>query len=380
MTVSLTPVVLSKFEFKPSGSVQEALDVIGRTEDIQFSPDQKRLAIAGYSKHVLLILEFVRSADQDWAVSGRSLKIASDDLKFPHGLAWLNNETIIVANRGGKVAIFDIPPLEAGSTEVRLEPIRILQAEHNEIIKTPGSVCVNWLDADRVDVLVCNNYVHTVSHHRLSKSRGWAPLEENTVFDRGLDVPDSVAFSGGGRLIAVSNHNKHRVDVFSGYSRRPVCKIADCRYPHGIRFAHGSQFIIVADAGAPLVHVYRSERGDWKGWRSPVASIRVLSDEAFNRFSKGRGEGGPKGIDLTKDADVMVVSNEDQPLAFFKIGPLFEQLSIERRNSDRYQPKLYELALDAAPRWVIRNRRLRLLAGRIANARHFRRAGASAGS
>ena len=46
------------FQIKISASedVQKALAEIGRTEDIKFSPDNRRLAIAGFLKNKILIV------------------------------------------------------------------------------------------------------------------------------------------------------------------------------------------------------------------------------------------------------------------------------------------------------------------------------------
>ncbi len=301
---------LAPFSFEPSPDVSRALAELGRSEDIQFSPDQTRLAIAGFSRQKLLVIEFARSRSGASATSSKCVEITSPCLRFPHGLAWLDDRTIVVANRGGEIAVLEIPPLTKGREKLSIEPAHVLESALPDILKSPGSVACRWLDDDLVEILVCNNFVHTVSRHRLSRRRGWAAVSSEKLYAAGLDVPDSIAIAPGATHVAVSNHSKHRVDVYRGMSasRRAAGKLAGCEYPHGVRFSADGQFILLADAGAPLVRIYRTEDGDWRGWKRPAASVAVMPDEAFERGRKARGEGGPKGIDLTADNRVMVVS------------------------------------------------------------------------
>jgi DNA-binding beta-propeller fold protein YncE len=344
-------IVPDAFAFDPSPAVAAALDDLGRTEDIQFSPDQSRLAIAGFKRHKLLIIEVAQQSAESSIGSTRALEVTSELLVHPHGLAWLDDETLVVANRGGKVVVFQIPPLAEPLMRARLDPVRVLDSPARAILKTPGSVAVHHVDGDTVDVVVCNNYVHTVSRHRLRRSGRWEPIEEELLFGSGLDVPDGIAIAAGGRHVAVSNHDKHRVDVFSGIrpARTPVCRMTGCDYPHGVHFLEDGRTFVMADAGAPLVHIYRSADGDWLGWRKPIASLQVISDEAYARGHQGPGEGGPKGVDLTADGRVMVVSCEEQPIAFFAVGPILDRLARERRISVPYMPRTYERIMDAAP-------------------------------
>jgi len=83
--------------------------------------------------------------------------------------------------------------------------------------------------------------------------------------------------------------------------------------------------LIVADAGAPHVRLFRSDDGDWAGEREPCASIQVVSDEIFRRGNWNPREGGPKGIDVTRCGRAMVATCEAQPIAFFDVRALIRQ-------------------------------------------------------
>jgi hypothetical protein len=50
-----------------------------------------------------------------------------------------------------------------------------------------------------------------------------------------------------------------------------------------------------------------------------------MDDETFLRGRHNRREGGPKGIDVDPSTDVIAVTSECQPLAFFDLGAALER-------------------------------------------------------
>ena len=90
-------------------------------------------------------------------------------------------------------------------------------------------------------------------------------------------------------------------------------------YPHGIRFTGDGRFIVVADAGAPVVNAYRAEDDDWSGSRDFVVTTQIMSEETFLRGRINPEEGGPKGIDIDRGMNVLAVTSECKPLAFFDL-------------------------------------------------------------
>ncbi|MBL0038437.1 MAG: hypothetical protein IPP36_07305 [Nitrosomonadales bacterium] len=95
-----------------SDEVCRKLAGLGRTEDVKFSPDGRRLAIAGFNCNKILILEL----DCDFTdihknvVISDFVEISSLSLKNPHGLAFLDDKTLIVANRKGGASVLRLPP------------------------------------------------------------------------------------------------------------------------------------------------------------------------------------------------------------------------------------------------------------------------------
>ena len=319
-----------EIEFTASDEVRATIARLGRTEDVQFSPDGGRLAVAAFNENRLVILEVEANWDTNppTVALRNSLEVGSDDLQRPHGICWIDEHTIVVANRIGRLVIFEIPN-EPTSGRITLSPVKTLGDNSNDVLKTPGSVSAVPVGADLIELIVCNNYVHHVSRHLVDRRTDYAPIADEVLIHDGLTIPDGVTHSPSGRWIAVSNHGHHNVLLFRndrelGPASQPQGVLAGITYPHGVRFTENGKTILVADAGAPLVHLYRSD-GDWTGERHPDASIQVLSDESFKRGNSDPTTGGPKGIDVTRDGKLMVITCHEEPLVFFDVRESLDQ-------------------------------------------------------
>ena len=310
--------------FDAGEATRAALARIGRTEDVRFSPDERRLALAGIRVNRLLVLDI--ETGPNVSLTG-FIEIESDTLCSPHGVTWLDARTLAVANRGGLVAMFELPAQRPPSGRARLTPLRTIGADAGDLVGTPGSLSAIPIGLDFVELLVCNTDRHHVSRHLLDRRDGYAVLAVDLPLDGEFEVPDGVAHGPGGRWVAISNHDRHNVllyrnDAPPGRAGSPVGTLRGVGYPHGLRFSANGTALLVADAGAPFVRLFRSGDGDWSGERLPSASIRVLTDKAFARGNYNPQEGGPKGIDATRDARLMVATCERQPLAFFDLAAM----------------------------------------------------------
>jgi hypothetical protein len=329
--------------FAPGPVVAERLHTLGRTEDVVFSPDQSRLAVAGYSRNKVLVLQF-RIVSENGTLSVQSeacVELHCPDFRNPHGLAWIDDGTLVVANRGKDVVVVPVPTATRAGEAVEVEALLRLSEGREGLISSPGSVAVSRLNDEYVDVLVCNNYRHHVSRHILHRSNRFEAMSEVRLFEHGLRVPDGIAISADGDLVAVSNHDGKRIDVFgneagSGPQARPRFSLGIPHYPHGVRFGLEDRLILVADAGAPLVHVFARDGGAWKAARHPWLSIKVMDDAAFLRGRQNPEEGGPKGLDLLADGSLLVVSCEEVPVAFFDFRSVRDQLDAPDPTSQRH--------------------------------------------
>ena len=317
-------------KFAAGKEVRAAIARIGRTEDVQFSPTGERLAVVGFNKNRLLIL----GIDTNWESEpptielSSPLELRSDTLAQPHGLCWIDERTLIVANREGLVAIFELPE-KVTSGKIRLSPVRVVGKESVDLIYTPGSVFAAPVGLDLVELWICNNYAHYVSRHLVDRRNAYAPIASEIVICDGIDLPDGVVISPSGRWIAVSDSGHTRVVIYRndcqlGPSSHPQAVLKGVNHPHGVRFTIDERTVLVADASVPFVRLYRSD-GAWEGDYDAATSIRVMSEESFARGNYNGYLGGPKGLDVTRESRLMVISCLEEPFAFFDMRSVLNQ-------------------------------------------------------
>jgi hypothetical protein len=329
--------------FTADADAQRAIDGIGRTEDVHFSPDNQRLALVGHLDNRLLVLGVCFTGDGATpAVHLHSpQEVVSDAFSYPHGVFWIDDETLIVANRQGDAPILRVPRASPIAAVLQLEPLARLRSDGTDhLVHTPGSVSVAALDGGWLEVLLCNNYANQVSQHLLDARNGYAVLGGSRLLADGLQIPDGVAHSRDQRWIAVSNHEEHCVFVYEntatlGPSSPPAAVLRGMNYPHGLRSTRDSRFLLVADAGLPLVHVYQCEAGGWQGECLPIERLRVLDEERFRRGQYNPQEGGPKGMDLAANDQVLVTTTQEQALAFFALAPVLGPRGQPGTDADR---------------------------------------------
>src|SRR4051795_694154 len=328
--------------YQSSQRVDQIIASLGRTEDVSFSPSSLRLAVAAFTRNRIAVFDVeisTCSAAPHIALTAAA-EFSSPALNLPHGVDFLDEDTLIVANREGSVAIFELPADNARE-EWEILPIETWPAGGTAVLQSPGSVRVAGTQQGVREVLICNNSGHTVTRHLLDGSAGSGLRSSEIFLRKWLAGPDGVAVSSDRRWVAVSNHETHSVLL---YQQGPSLTadsdpdgILRCvTYPHGLRFSADGYQLFVADAGAPYVHVYSSDAGHWHGVRKPVASIRIMDQPRFARGQHNPQEGGPKGLDIDVSSRILVVSCESLPLAFFNARAMLEG----------YAPEAHDQTLD----------------------------------
>lgn len=310
--------------------VIKAIAALGRTEDVSWSPNGQRLALAGILVDKLLILGVERRFEngQHCVYVSDALEVGSASLKRPHGVCWIGDGTVAVASREGDVSLFAIPPAERALAACRLEPLATIGKSDTELLTSPGNLCAGDLGNGLFELWVCNGFAHYVTHHVLDARAGWTHLDAQVLMQHGLELPDGVARSPSGDWIAVSNHDRHRVAVYRNDaslqpSGQPAAELLGLNYPHGLCFAAGGRILLVADAGTPHVAVFRCAEEGWLGAAAePCALVQVLDDAVFRKGHHNPQEGGPKGMDVYEPWGMLVTTCAAQPLAFFDLGAI----------------------------------------------------------
>lgn len=327
-----------RIDYTAPQHVRDVIAGLGRSEDVKFSPSNRRLAVAGYRTNKIAVFDVGIEASPDGTKIAltEAAEILSSHLKHPHGLDFIDDETIIVANRGGDVPIFKLPPGEL-SGRYELEPLEVIGSANG--LDAPGSISVTRKDRNLYEALICNNDGNTITRHVLDLSTGCSVKKNDVLLKKWLDIPDGVCASTKMQWIAVSNHVMHNVLLYENNrslneKSDPDCILRCVYYPHGLRFTSDGRYILVADAGAPFVHIYRKDGPSWRGLRNPLTSFRVLNEETYLRGRYNPMEGGPKGLDISNDMTVFVTTNECQTLAFFDLAKILEGMSLPRQEAE----------------------------------------------
>ena len=209
-------------------------------------------------------------------------------MNLPHGLDFIDDETLIVTSRAGDAVVLKVPTGESDVQPCEAVLLQTLPAGGTNLLNSPGSVSIAGVERDLCEVLICNNFSNSVTRHVLDVGAGYAVRQSEVLLRKWLDVPDGVSVSHDRRWIAVSNHLTHSVLLYENLpsldpDADPDGILRHVHYPHGVRFSSDGRYIFVADAGAPYVHVYAHHGHGWRGVFIPAASIRIMDDAQFLR-------------------------------------------------------------------------------------------------
>lgn len=323
--------------YTASKHVRDVIAALGRTEDVRFSPSNRRLAVASFSENRIAIFDISIASNDGQKISITDVtEISSPYLSQPHGIDFFDEDTIIVANRTGDVAIFRI--LKTGGRQ-NILPLQVIR--RSEILTGPGCVWLKRKEATVYEALVCDNWGDRVTRHTIELGDDVLIKSNKIYLKKWLALPDGIAASG--KWIAISNHDCRTVLLYD--SSRPLDEHSDpdgilcyMHYPHGVRFSSDDHFLFVADAGSPHVHIFRRDSAGWHGVRKPLKSIRVLEEQDFLRGRVTFEEGGPKGIDIENSTSTLVTTCRVQPLRFFDLSRVMETVSLSLNRSDRALP------------------------------------------
>jgi hypothetical protein len=317
--------------YTASPRVAETLAALGRTEDVMFSRDDRRLAVVGFTANRVVVFDIEISGPSGGlrvAVTG-GVELASPAFRCPHGVDFVDDQTLIVANRAGDVVFVALPPGGADLPRREATVLSTWPAGGASLLQEPGTVRVRTDAGGARHVLVCNGSSHTVSRHPLGTGAGLAAGGGEVLVRKWLDIPDGVTVSPDRRWLAVSNHDANTVFVYENTpslneGSDPAAILRGPAFPHSLWFSDDARLLHVADAASPYVHVFAAGEDGWRGAGRPVAAIRVLSDEQFARGRHNAQEGGAKGLAMDSASRVIALTCEHLPLAFLDAAAVRE--------------------------------------------------------
>lgn len=323
--------------FSAPERVKAAISRMGRTEEATFSPSGRLLAIAGFALNRINLysIEVIGDGPARTVAISACVIIHSKVLQGPHGIAFIDDEHMMVANRSGGVHVYRIPADALEHDEINLRPIRKLRGSFKAKVSSPGSIDCYDLGDGRFRVLVCNNYIHTITSHTGTMPQKAADgscklkrVRNDGIFlEKDLSVPDGICISPDQQWLAVSVHTSgnlhlYRLDQELDRNTSPAVILEGVVCPHGLQFSADGKVLYAADSASPYLHLFYRTGDTWTSLPRPDKSIRILSHEQFQNGRYNVEEGGLKGLDVLHRENVLVVTCEFHPLAFYDLDKL----------------------------------------------------------
>src|ERR1700730_400604 len=203
--------MLPQLPYTAPQSVTDAVASLGRTEDVRFSPSNRRLAVASFHRNRILLLDIdvADSSDATHVALTGGVELSSPSLQWPHGVDFIDDDPLIVTSRKCDVALFTLPPGDEAVRCREVLPMTRWPADTTTPLDAPGSVTVTRGEDGGGEGLICNNNGNTVTRHRLGPHAGRARGHGEILLQNYLDIPDGVSVSPDRRRIAVRNQRTH---------------------------------------------------------------------------------------------------------------------------------------------------------------------------
>lgn len=308
-------------------------DIDLRSEDVRLSPSEQRMVVVTTANVILLFDVDLRT--RPVRVRFRT-ELRSPELSNPHGADWLDEHTLVVANRAGRLQVFAIPRgtrrepttelQHVGAVETSWfgEPGETRELRGRTVVTGPGSVRVHGPTA-----IVCCNHRNTVTAHDVTRNDAGVTLSEGRlVAQEGLEIPDSAALSETTGWLAVSDHDHHRIVLYRFGDPRPVAALThpELRTPHGLAFDPTGRTLVVADAGSTELFCFSEPDEGWgRAEVAPAHTLEGVQQQVFERVQADTPapvravEGGTKGVDISADGRIAVTTCRGQVVRFFAI-------------------------------------------------------------
>jgi len=341
---------ISRFQvgFTGPDHVLPVIAGLGRTEDVKFSPSSTHIAVACFAKNSIAIFGVNLSRTALIINLTSAVEIFSSHIKSPHGVDFIDDNRIIVANRDGDVTVFHIPEQNGSYT---LHPVGIVPSDG--LVYSPGSLSVCNKNGDIFDVLICSNYGNKVTKHTIQLANGVECINRKLLLNKRLEFPDGISIITG-QWMAVSDHGSRDVLLYDAAEflnehSDPVGLLRGIYRPHGVRFAADGELILVADYEGSYVHFFKKKDWGWRGVHTPSKSLKVSNDGIHSPI---------KGIDISGALNALVTTGQGQPLAFFDLDLIMSEIYSQEETDEEkawrreYQLK-YELVKEAETKRAI---------------------------
>ena len=289
-------------------------ETLGCAEGVAFSRCGRMLAIAHALDQRVTVYERAAGADGYAAALVSVIEGPESGVDYPHDVDFSpDGRLLVVANRKGRSLTAYAREPGAGARFAG-RPVWTLRGHLSRLRHPDG---VKFVPPGGGYLAAVNLTRDTVTFYR----RRW--LRRSRYSSRACFVmqgpqtrlaqPDGLAFTDDGELLAVTNHAAGTVTIYARGSRAPrygPAPVAELRRdptplqcPHSVAFSRGGRHLAISNAGGRTVSVYRRDGPDPSSWsEAPVLELDACDPEEFE-VANGydRREGGSKGVAFGAD-------------------------------------------------------------------------------
>jgi len=283
-----------------------------RIEGVALAKDGSSVAVALSDTGMVHILTRRPGTATVCNEPGCILSSTDSSLRYPHDVDFSPDDCrlLAVADRLNSIQIFAKHASDEGYGP---EPVCEIKGPESELDYTDG---VAFVPPYGDFLAACNLLSDKVTFYRRVRS-GKSAFENTPCFamqGNGLAHPDGLALSSDGRYLATANHGNNSVTIFKrrhggvagslAFYPDPVSVIQDesIRYAHSVAFSPRHHHLILTNAGANYLNIYRCDDGSrpddertWSG--TPTQQVLAGYESVFAAVNTcSNVEGGPKGV------------------------------------------------------------------------------------
>ena len=262
---------------------------IGRSEGVHVSPNAKKVAYSSFDMNKIIVFDFVMSDYGEIIVE--KCETYGSNLNSPHDFAWIDDETIVVANREGPAVILGI-------------------SENNGTLRTmeemSNSNSVAVLKGGGIRLFFCR------TNHRLDYcdiDKGLNTMSSGTLMPAAdLKVPDGVAISPLGKKLVVTSALDDRI-VILNLEDGNFFNLGRTDRPHGVSF-NTENLILSTGGGDPFITCWDVRT------RSVRFKLKALNEEQY-ALKYSETEGGVKGVCFCPKLKMIFATCPNAPFLVF---------------------------------------------------------------
>ena len=298
--VSLKKVTYTKFDEKSSVLFERnakriidsfCVSSIGRSEGVHVSPNAKKIAYSSFDLNKIIVFDFALTSERDIEIE--KCVNYGDNLNSPHDFAWIDDKTIIVANREGPAVIFSV-------TDGNFYALRTIKEMSN------SNSVVAILKDKTIRLFFCRTS-HRLDYCELDE--GLNTISSGTLMTAAdLKVPDGVAASPLGNKLAITSALDDRV-VILNLDDGNFFTLGNAKRPHGVSFLT-ENLVLSTGGGDPFITCW-----DVKN-HSMRFKLKALNEEQYAlRYSEA--EGGVKGVCFCPKLKMLFATCPNAPFLVF---------------------------------------------------------------